>query len=63
MWFALVREPFATKTFKKVQSSSCTFSRNPFEALATVIYSTLESPGFSFSQFVWENRQLQLRVA
>ena len=37
LWFALVRDPFATKTFKKVQSSSCTFSRNPFEALATII--------------------------
>ena len=39
LWFALVRDPFATKTFKKVQSSSCTFSRNPFEALATIICS------------------------
>ena len=37
LWFVLVRESFATKTFKKVQSSSCTFSRNSFEALATII--------------------------
>ena len=37
LWFVLVRDRFATRTFKKVQSSSCTFSRNSFEALATII--------------------------
>ena len=40
LWFVLVRETFATRTFKKVQSSSCTFSRNPFEAHATIIFNT-----------------------
>jgi len=34
LWFALVRDSFATSTFTKVQSSRCTFSLS----LATIIF-------------------------